>query len=162
MTKKASLHKLSKRRLVEMHGVEPSKTADALLKWQPRAVKVRVIRQACVPFGVNSREVSVPSRQPIGRSEWKLLNWVNGRIFAESQENTCKTSQTGIKEREGEISSSNHADPLVSSEPAQRSAFQHETDWSGGQGGSTVRSPRLGCMLTHEVDSGCAVCTNLL
>lgn len=56
MTKKASLHKLSKRRLVEMHGVEP---ADAVLKWQPRAVKVRVIRQACVPFGVNSREVSV-------------------------------------------------------------------------------------------------------
>lgn len=59
MTKKASLHKLSKRRLVEMQGVEPSKTADAVLKWQPRAVKVRVIRQACVPFGVNSREVSV-------------------------------------------------------------------------------------------------------
>lgn len=42
------------------------------------------------------------------------------------------------------------------------SAFQHKTDRSGVQAESVVWSPRLSCMLTHEADPGCAVCTNLL
>lgn len=103
---------------------------------------------------IYSEQDKIKSR---GSSVWWMITHLlrANKIHAKLIHTNC------YKRGESSAPTTTHT-PLVSSETVQRSAFQHKTDWSGGQGKSMVRSPRLGCMLTHEADPGCAVCTNLL